>query len=162
MPELEILLAFIDPISAVGLGSMLFGAIRGGGGGPSDEEIEASEEMSRVQLELMKQIIPEIQRQQQLESLTNLRRMIATDPSAAQLAPVQQQAQALGMNASQLTPGAVPLQRAVNTLAFGVLPRFARSSGAGGGVFMDTPEQQALMQAAPRESARFGRRGFGQ
>jgi len=138
--------------------SKLFG---GGDGGAGDGTGTDGTTTTGASLE---RLLPQIESQLQQERLFGLRSSFLSDPALASfITPDQQKALGLeGVPLGGLASGGVPLQRAVMNLAFGLLPRFARSSQFGGGgptPFVGTPEQRALMIAAPR--TRFGRFGFG-
>lgn len=108
MPDL--LLAFIDPFSAITLGLSALGLFGGRGGGDDDAN----------QNNLLRELLPDLRQQIEVGRIQNLRNALRTDPGLFAALPAQLQ------NPAFLPQRAVPLQEAVTTLAFGLLPRFSR------------------------------------
>lgn len=104
------------------------------------------------------QLFPELERMLETDRTLTLRRALLADPELQYLLPADTLG---GLPLGALATGGVPLQRAVLNLAFGLLPRYARTSTLNAGPtnqpFAGTSEQQALLEAGPR--TRIGRSG---
>lgn len=130
------------------LGMGLFG--RGG-----DKASKESEAMLQIQRGLLTQLRPLMVEQAHMQRLQNLRQMALTDPRTFHTLRSAGDLEGLGA-IPDVGAGGVPLQEATVNLAYGLLPRFARS--VEGGLFAGTPQLQALYAAMPR--TRYGRFGF--
>lgn len=132
-PELVRQMLEVQPLLAIPIGPILqLASILGVGffgnrGGGDDEPSGGS-----AQDDLLRQLFPELKGALGLENQLNLRNTLSTDPGASRSLSPKALAQ-LGIDPIQLSAmleGSVPLRRAVNQLAFGLLPRFARNENS--------------------------------
>jgi len=140
-------------LALAGFLSSLFGG-RGGNTGTANIDPGQQRELINQQLQMFRELFPQIRNQLLIDRTSGLRNLFMTDPDFAKA--ISPSLRGLGLTQDELgglSAGAVPLKRAVNNLAYGLLPRFARASDLAG-----TAEQRALVEASPRRRIdRFGR-----
>ena len=134
-----LVLAIPAAIPAImGIAGALRGLFGGGGGG---KQRKLSEQSQRQQMEMMQKLFPQILKQLDLDRMLNMRRQLRTDPGLAPMFQAQFPGQASQI--SGFAAAGKPLERAVNDLAFGLLPRSARR----GGEEAETKRRQAEAEA---------------
>ena len=114
----------------------IFSGFRGGGGG---DEATASGELPQG-------LLDELQAALSLDRQTGLRKTLLSDPELVDMLDPTALAN-LGISDAtlkQLSQGGVPLQRAVNNTAFGLLPRWGRAMDSQNALLASAPQSRVL------------------